>query len=65
MTEENNCPLNMSQHFDLLTTKDLSSRDSDCCTIMCCPIKTPLLILLLPCTIYNICMNKYNKKYVC
>jgi hypothetical protein len=68
MSEEhiNRCPLNMSQHLSLLKTKDNFNNESDdCCTILCCPIKTPVLILLLPCTIYNMCMNKYNKKYIC
>ena len=69
MTEEeiiHKCPINSNEWIGILKTKETLNRDyNDCCTILCCPLKTPVLILILPCTLYNICMNKINKKYIC
>ena len=49
----------------LFKTNDCIQEESDCCTILFCPCKTPLLLLIVPCTFYNMCMNKYNNKYIC
>jgi hypothetical protein len=66
MTEQShNCPLNIYEWFDYFNTNNNLNKKSECCTIVCCPIKTPILLLILPCTFYNICMNKYNNKYIC
>ena len=68
MSEEqinNKCPINVTEWVGILKTNDNLNHDSDGCNILCCPLKTPLLLLLLPCTLYNICMNKINKKYIC
>ncbi len=61
----NRCPNNMSEWLSLYKTNDNSDHESECCTILCCPIKTPILLLILPCTFYNMCMNKINNKYIC
>ncbi len=63
---DNKCPLNINECIDLLNTNDTSHNDNIACTILCCPIKSPILLLFVfPCTLYNICMNKLNKKYIC
>ncbi len=64
--DNNKCPININECLDLLKTNDVLQKDSMFCTIVCCPCKTPLLLLFVfPCTLYNICMNKFNKKYIC
>ncbi len=66
MTEhKHTCPLNMNEWFEYFNTNNNIGQESECCTIICCPIKTPFLLLLIPCTFYNICINKYNNKYIC
>ncbi len=59
------CPISTSEWCDLFKTDDTRGNVDDCCTAMCCPFKLPFLLLILPCTFYNICMNKYNNKYIC
>ena len=60
------CPMNINECVDLLKTNDTNQNSSDACTILCCPCKSPILLLfVLPCTLYNMCMNKLNKKYIC
>ncbi len=61
----NNCPLNINEWINYFKTKNNINKDSDCCTVICCPIKTPFLLLILPCTFYNMCMNNINNKYIC
>ena len=66
MSEESSrCPLNMSDWIGGFKTNDNVYHESFCCTFLCCPIKTPIMLLILPCTFYNMCMNKYNNKYIC
>ncbi len=63
---DNKCPITINEFTDLLNTNDTSQQQSIGCTILCCPIKSPILLLfVLPCTFYNIVMNKLNKKYIC
>ncbi len=62
---DNKCPINIDEWLDLFNTNDCTQNKSFCYTMLCCPIKTPILLLCLPSTFYNICMNKYNKKYIC
>ena len=64
-----NIPVNCNQWVENLETNDNLNKNDFCCTILCCPIKFPLLLLFLPCTFYNICRNKCNKtenkNYLC
>jgi hypothetical protein len=64
--DEHIFPINMNECIESLKTNDTSEKESISCTILCCPCKAPLLLVfVLPCTLYNICMNKFNKKYIC
>jgi hypothetical protein len=60
----NKCPISMNEWCGLFKTDDVRGNEDECCTAICCPVKLPLLLLILPCTFYNICMNKYNNKYI-
>ncbi len=71
MEEANNInfPINCNEWCRCLETHDHTHQPSICCTMICCPIKFPLnLILCGPCTLYNILRNKCNntqKNYLC
>ncbi len=67
---EINIPINCSEWVECLNTNDGVNHHSDCCTIICCPIKFPINLLFFgPCTLYNIfrnkCNNTNNKNYLC
>jgi hypothetical protein len=57
----NKFPISMSEWCSLFKTNDTRGNEDECCTAICCPVKLPLLLLILPCTFYNICMNKCVK----
>jgi len=72
-TDKASCPITINKWLGAFTTYDngYNQNDDTCfCTVICCPIKFPVLVLcLLPCTIYNIGRNKCNhtenKNYLC
>ncbi len=66
------CCVNFNSWLNTLKTYNSFSGKSDnsCCTIICCPIKFPLLFTFgIPCTIYNMsrntCMKTKDKNYLC
>ncbi len=64
------CYTNCREWYECLETNDNINKPSNCCTILCCPIKFPLNLLFFgPCTIYNIlrnkCHNTNKKNYLC
>jgi hypothetical protein len=70
--EKHYCCVNCNEWLNTLKTRDDLSSNGDtlCCTVVCCPIKFPLLFTFgLPCTMYNILRNKCtgtkDKNYLC
>ena len=58
-----------TQWVDSFQSNINTAEPSDCLTILCCPIKFPILLVgFLPCTLYNILRNKCNntnENYLC